>query len=126
MRHYSQVLEINPEYELAHFYRGSAFSQLGDLDAAISDYSYLIQKEPGQASIALELARLYSLRSIKQPSVSDTQEVESKDIASALDFLEKAYTTGHPEFTSIINNADFAPLHSNKRFIQLKERLDLA
>jgi TolB-like protein len=61
LRRFEGILELDPDYELAHYWSGWAFEQLGDIDRAIESLERAVALSDSSSISVAGLARAYGL-----------------------------------------------------------------
>jgi protein O-GlcNAc transferase len=86
VEHCQQALSLNPQLPAAHNNLGTAFQELGNLEAAISHYSHAIRLKPDYALAHWNLATAFKERGDLEAAIAGYQRAlapHSSDVSSA-------------------------------------------
>ena len=75
---YSQVIDLDKNFDLAYFLRGNIFAELGEIDKAINDWTFFIQIQ--NSSIWLEnaysnRAKAYRQKGMFKNAIGDLKSI---------------------------------------------------
>jgi Tfp pilus assembly protein PilF len=76
IRHYSDAIELDPDWSDVYLFRGSVFAKQGNLDLAISDFSNAIQLNPHDADAFQRRASAYERQGESSRAEADFSKSE--------------------------------------------------
>lgn len=138
-----KVLEIAPDFVLAHYCLARAYEQQGSYPLAISELEKIRSPDPSKAA-ASELGRIYALQGNRKQALQIVDELQRyskhayldpwyvanvylalSDKDSTLAWLEKAQEQHSPAMNGLKIDPDYAPIRSDPRFLALIRRVGL-
>lgn len=136
------ALEMSPDWDLGHIWRGQALTQLGQGDAAIAALERAVQLAGGTGISAAALAHTYATfgeteraREVLADLLAAEDYRPSFEIAkvylalgerdNALDWLERAYDENTHSMAFLKVDPQLEALHGNERFEALVEKVGL-
>ena len=139
----SKVLEMDPEFGLAYFYRGLAYEQKGMLDKAIADLE-IAKGSQARPTVLGALGHAYAVGGNKakaQQMIRDMEELSRTgyfpgfQIAlihiglgendKAISLIEKSYAERYPALIHVNVEPRLDPIRSDPRFKVLVQRVGL-
>jgi tetratricopeptide (TPR) repeat protein len=134
------ALEMSPDWDLCHIWRGQAFEELGRHDDAIASLSRAVELSGGSGISVAALARAYATfgepgraRELLREMLAAGEYRPSYEIAKvyvalgehdrAIDWLERAYEEHAHSMAFLKVDPQLVPLHGNPRFERLAERV---
>jgi len=69
--HYSQVIQLDPDFAVAYFNRGLAYYSKGDPDRAVSDWNAAIRLNPADAEAYFYRGLAYDEIGDKESAIAD-------------------------------------------------------
>jgi serine/threonine protein kinase/tetratricopeptide (TPR) repeat protein len=141
---YRKVLELNPDFVLAHFYLGLAHVRRNDLADAVSEIEIVKHLAPGQPDPIALLGYTYGIagrRAEAEQALAELKSLSKRRYVSAFplvwvyvglgdrdrafEWLEKAYEERAGRIVYVYGEPAFNPLRSDPRFRDLLRRLNL-
>src|SRR5690606_17049477 len=134
------ALEMAPDWDLCHIWRGQAFEELGRRDDAIASLQRAVELSGGTGISIAALARAYATfgeperaRELLAEMLAGSEYRPSYEIAKvyvalgehdrAIDWLERAYEEHAHSMAFLKVDPQLEPLHGNARFERLAERV---
>jgi len=136
------VITANPNFTMAHFFRGWSLQQKGDHAGAITEFERAVDLAPDQAEILAMLSQAYAASGNKRKATEILNELQArgknkpttpfaKAIAflgldrrqEAIDALEECYRQRDTGLTQIKINPLFKSIRAEPRFISIVRRI---
>ena len=143
--HYSQALELDPDFAVAHMYLAQALEQVGRYPEAIASFDTAIRLTGGSSNVIAMKAHAHALAGDTLAARNLLNQLQSPaagkclpsydiaathaalgDCASAVHWLEQACRERHMKLFLVSQDPRFDPLRGHSKFNAVVQQLGLA
>jgi len=143
--HYSQALELDPDFAVAHMYLAQALEQVGRYPEAIASFDTAIRLTGGSSNVIAMKAHAHALAGDALAARNLLDQLQSPaagkclpsydiaathaalgDCASAVHWLEQACRERHMKLFLVSQDPRFDPLRGHSKFNAVVQQLGLA
>lgn len=145
VHHYSQALELDPDFAVAHMYLAQALEQVGRYPEAIASFDTAIRLTGGSSNVIAMKAHAHALAGDALAARNLLNQLQSPaagkclpsydiaathaalgDCASAVHWLEQACRERHMKLFLVSQDPRFDPLRGHSKFNAVVQQLGLA
>jgi len=145
VHHYSQALELDPDFAVAHMYLAQALEQVGRYPEAIASFDTAIRLTGGSSNVIAMKAHTHALAGNALAARDLLNQLQSPaagkclpsydiaathaalgDCASAVHWLEQACRERHMKLFLVSQDPRFEPLRGHSKFNAVVQQLGLA
>jgi tetratricopeptide (TPR) repeat protein len=145
VHHYSQALELDPDFAVAHMYLAQALEQVGRYPEAIASFDTAIRLTGGSSNVIAMKAHAHALAGDTLAARNLLNQLQSPaagkclpsydiaathaalgDCASAVHWLEQACRERHMKLFLVSQDPRFDPLRGHSKFNAVVQQLGLA
>ena len=145
VHHYSQALELDPDFAVAHMYLAQALEQVGRYPEAIASFDTAIRLTGGSSNVIAMKAHAHALAGDALAARNLLDQLQSPaagkclpsydiaathaalgDCASAVHWLEQACRERHMKLFLVSQDPRFDPLRGHSKFNAVVQQLGLA